>query len=338
MAETFRWNKYPPVCKIRTQWSHVLDLETFLYLMMGVFCPNQTREYLTILFISVASIFITTLIIIFISFIRKIFYVSKQKPPRMIILSAVLLYIAILVGMTMHTIFVSDLCITSNTNSVYNQLVNGSYTIQCLLILWLWFIRLYHAFKGTLFKLSKITIIGYVSIFSISFVFVILMIADICFDTKNMDRRLYLLILLLLIVWFVILVISLTSLFIRKLINVYRNLDSDQFFIDSITKITILNFTSLSITIIWAFSLMFYTHSIHTEFVHHFGMVFEYFSTFICAVLSFNCYEKYYTQKCGKFHNQCNVCWLYLVRVSNKGQIVPTHVVPIHVADKSRDQ
>lgn len=310
---------------------------------MMAFCQDPTREYLSIIFVSLASIFVTTLIIIFISFIKKLLYVSKQRPPKVIIISAIFLYLVIIIGMTMHTIFVSDLCISQrlkdnnamhDNDTIYNHLVNFSYSLQCLLLLWLWFIRLYYAFTGTLFELSKITIIGYISIFSLSFLFVVLMLADISFDTSEIDRSIHLLMLLLLIIWFIILIISLASLFIRKLINVYRNLDSDQYFIAMVTKITILNFVSLSITIIWAFSLIFFDYNVYTEFVNHFGIIFDYFSTFICAILSFNCYETYYTQICGKFHNQCNQCWLHLVRESleNKGQIVPTHI-----SDKSGD-
>lgn len=304
------------------------------------FCQDTNREYLSILFVLFASIFITILIFLFISFIKKIFYVSKQRPPKIIIISALFLYLTIIIGMTMHTIFVSDLCISlpsakdnkntlnENTDTIYNHLVNFSYSLQCLLILWLWFIRLYYAFTGTLFELSKITIIGYISIFSLSFLFVILMLAGISFDTSQIDRNIHLLMLLLLVTWFVILIISLASLFIRKLISVYRNLDSDQYFITMITKITILNFISLTITIIWAFSLIFFDYNVYTEFVNHFGIIFDYFSTFICAILSFNCYETYYTQICGRLHNQCNQCWLHLVRDSleSKGQIVPTHI------------
>merc|ERR1712176_992556 len=196
---------------------------------------------------------IITVLAIFPLFAKNVYF-APQKQPKLIKHSGIILFLIIMIGMVIHCMYVVDLCISSKTNPIYNCIVNFSYVSQCASLLLSWFIRLYYAFNGTPLELSKITIIVYISIFLTSFIFATLL----CFANViiMMNRNLWLLTLLCLLIWFAMLTISLTFLFIQKLIKVYKNLGSDDEFIGLITKITLLNFISVSITIISAITLL----------------------------------------------------------------------------------
>ena len=94
---------------------------------------------------------------------------------------------------------------------------------------------------------------------------------------------------------------------------VYKNLGSDDEFIKIITKITILNLTSIFVTILCISTVILYDLSVYAEFTHHFAIITNYFMNFASIILSYTFYDKYYYKLFGCINKSCNGCWFRIL-------------------------
>ena len=95
---------------------------------------------------------------------------------------------------------------------------------------------------------------------------------------------------------------------------VYRKLGSDDELIKVITRITILNFTFIFVTILYGITLVtIYEASIYGEFISEFALLLNYFSNFVCIILSYTYFDKSYNRCCGWMNIKCNACWYKLI-------------------------
>eukprot|EP00483_Globobulimina_turgida_P009064 UN09082 len=102
-------------------------------------------------------------------------------------------------------------------------------------------------------------------------------------------------------------------LFVRRLVAVYKTISSQDKLVDTITKLTILNVISLSITVLVPIIMIFITATAPTAFVGTtaflIGNNVDVYTNFWCVMLSFTHFESYYNRVCGCFHFKCRKCW-----------------------------
>lgn len=183
------------------------------------------------------------------------------------------------------------------------------YSVQCYFYIVLWFLRLYFAFRGTAFELSKCALTTIITFAMIGFVS--LLYAMIFHDTHtNFGFVVTGCLILLFIAWIMFLV----SLFIYKLINVYKNVSAENNgLIRVITKITILSIVSICSSFLYL-SIFFIARNknIHLKLARDYMQLVSTYMNFICVLLSYNCFDAFYGKSCGKMDIECTKCWSLL--------------------------
>merc|ERR1719461_234568 len=161
-----------------------------------------------------------------------------------------------------------------------------------------------------MFAIHNLRKIAYLITFAV--LFVLASIASFMYD--SIDEQLRIICLTALSTLYILTLTSLSILFIRKLVHVYKrhtkfSQERDDNFIALVTKITVLNFVSLLITIACAAIYPLHlTGSIYMEFLYLYALSFDYFTNFICVLFSYKHCHKYYMICCGGCHTTCNKC------------------------------
>eukprot|EP01083_Nonionella_stella_P070122 187440_1 len=112
---------------------------------------------------------------------------------------------------------------------------------------------------------------------------------------------------------FVLLSASLMALFVIKLTQSYRGM-SDQALISAITKLTVLNTISITITLVDGFVTVFFFGLSDSKYFHWIDIASDYFSVldtftnFCCILLSYQSFKMYYWKVCLCCDSGCNVC------------------------------
>lgn len=108
---------------------------------------------------------------------------------------------------------------------------------------------------------------------------------------------------------YIILLLSLSTLFIYKLFKVYKYYQSidqnDHEIIQMITKLTVLNFQALVFSLITGSLLGIGKPTITMEFILQTSQQIDVFTNFLVIILAFNCYDSYYFKLCRWSHNCC---------------------------------
>ena len=184
------------------------------------------------------------------------------------------------------------------------------------LLLILWIIRLYYAFNLTQFKLSRYTV-GFI-ITSATIGFFGLMYCLLLYTPKD---PVGLTVLLINVATFISWMIFLISLFIYKLIQVYKNVSKNSALISIITKITILSVISITFTVVHCIMLMITTLAfknkpqigLHVKMTKDLLHLFSIFINFICILFSYNCFDNEYQSLCGMTNDMCTNLWYYCI-------------------------
>ena len=198
-------------------------------------------------------------------------------------------------------------CILSDTDTflMTTLIWSGLYPFQYYLLLILLFIRLYHTFEGTMFKLSQRTL----NIFKFAFIF----------QGCNCSIALSIFIVnayygLLLISFSFLVIIALTAailfLYIKRLMYVYKQVtscqDSDEELVRLATKTPILSVTSIlnsfgamSVTLLWS---MF---DGYTLWIGHLVVMLDIYINYLCILMGYKHFNKYYVILCGCCDRKC---------------------------------
>lgn len=193
---------------------------------------------------------------------------------------------------------------------------NAVYAVQILLMLISWFSRLHFSFNHTPHQLSKWCIFMFIFTLSLMLISVFLMMMNV-HNIYNLGSML----LLILIGLYVSLVCGTSFLYVYKLSIIYRQSDFDTDFAILITKIVLLNFISLFITIITGSSLAFRNDSMLTTFIAAIFSTIDIFSNCICIMLSYSDYRQYYDKILGSLHHKCENCWKNVSRIQDRKQL-----------------
>lgn len=189
-----------------------------------------------------------------------------------------------------------------------NYLYTLAYTSQTFLLLAILFARLYFVFNGTAYALSPRLIKAYWIFYILTGI--MFLIAGYAF--ANLYNTFIGLILVGLgFLFYLSLAIILMVLFIRKLIQVYKGLDSDPTLIATITKTGLLCIVSISSTILLVILTLLTpsTKSVHVNLIVGVATTNDLATNFWCTILSFKAFDHWYLKICGCCDSKCKLCW-----------------------------
>ena len=238
---------------------------------------------------------------------------QKTETPLFFFIGLFYIFLTILT-ITSNILLIIDNCNTlSDVESFWKTLFIATYSIQAYTLCIIWFIRLKNVFNGGSFQLKKCTVYFFYICFIIGGITAIPALFD---QWKNISFLLYLLISSIATIAWLFVFISLTVVFINKLLVTFRNIKSttikdDAFFVKILIKVSLLTFMSLIITLIVPVSILLKQRivSYFTKYIANFICLIDIYTNLLCVMLSYRLNEKYYNILCGCLHkclrNKC---------------------------------
>jgi len=186
---------------------------------------------------------------------------------------------------------------------IYSQL----YSIQCLFLLAFLSCKLYFVFKGSVFALSRRTIIICSTLYAITTLFGIL--AAIAYPNYQHMSLMDTISVFMACFMVIVMAILVNVMLIAKLVQVYKMADSDQYFIDVVTKTSLLALISTgSFLVLSTLAVMGPFHnSFHVGFVEKLCLIVDCFTNFWCTLLSFKHFDGWYLKLCCD--SKCKKTW-----------------------------
>ena len=191
------------------------------------------------------------------------------------------------------------------------------YALQIYILGLLLLSRVYIAFKGSVYRLSKCTVYS-LAIFFISCLLLVIVLLSPIWD--NNDALFFTLIGLLFFAT-IIFCLWISSLFIYKLYKVTKGVDdkNDNKLLPLITKNTILAMFSIGATLfaimIWVISFWKFTYG--WQVVYALAFYFDIYSNFICVMMMYSVFDKYYQKCCKSVDIKCTQCCKAIIRITN---------------------
>ena len=219
------------------------------------------------------------------------------------------------------------------------------YALQSITLTFVLFERLVFIFKDTQFRLSQCTIILYISLVIIGSLTVVTAFSmQLFFDTQYQFIALVLSSFAALD--YVFLVIWLNVLFVRKVSRVQAssnmNKNNRQKLLDTIIKSTILCITSTSFIILYLVVYLVYvgtSGSLILFVVTTPLFIADLYSNFLCVLLSYSYFNRWYYKLCGKCHRQCISYWNSPSKEINKQRMLQTACKAVSdTADQSQTE
>ena len=238
---------------------------------------------------------------------------NKLKSTKLLFYAGLFMFICIPLSLILNAIF----CLYRCHNPELGELIAAPrfyiYPIQGIMLTLILFIRLISIFKDTKFRLSKCTIISYVSMVGFGFISTIIGNTLIQWDkTQFIGFLLW----ILLGFDYLFCVIWLNILFLRKVFKVHKasrmNLNNRQKLLNMITKTTILCVMSTSFIIIYLVVFFVYvgtSDSLKYYVMIGFTLCADLYSNFLSILLSYSYFSGWYEKLCGCCHYKCIQCW-----------------------------
>ena len=282
-----------------------------------------------IIWLSVALIIDSFFIISSLIFICKFiihFVKESKKTSKLLFYSGILFFMVSLV-----TLILSIPCnFKCGYKALFDEIditIKGVYSFHNYLMVILWSLRLYVTFKNVVtFKLSKPTLIFFAINAFLGPIGLLYMIFWHT-STNHIGRLVMMIALCLFLSW----TVFLESLFIYKLIQVYRNLTKMHTLIKLSTKITILSIVSMVFTVIFlltfAITGTFWADNIHSIMIRDLVHLISIYINVICIMFSYDCIDPNYQFICGGMNRLCTNIWYNCLGIkaqSRKGTRIPS--------------
>ena len=275
---------------------------------------------LTIIYLVMAFLLLTVSILIIFHYVRFMYgpdvdhNLNKkiEKPPKTIINIGLIFCVLAIITTIFDIMETFALCANNQYwMDLTSRLVTETYICQLASLMMLWLTRIQFALHNSIFRLSQTITIIYPIMG-----FIVVILASLATwlpldDTKYRTREIMWLICYG--VYFLMLYI-LNHMFVYKLYCVYRRAKDKaqinaKYFITIITKIMILNFVSIMVTVIAAVSIAFYGEYFEElDFFHTYSFLLDSFTNIFCVILSYSYYTTYYDHICGACHRCCILC------------------------------
>eukprot|EP01084_Bolivina_argentea_P287159 492695_1 len=245
---------------------------------------------------------------------------SKQRRTRLskTIFIPVCLFIVIsvlaefFIGVTtMLLSFGKNKCITANKLDQVAVLNSSLFVLQIYLMMLLMFLRLKLVFTASIFLIPKyITVIFLIILAfgpSLGLVFAIIArFQQTHFQSTTTINA-------ILLFFIVICIVSLTCLFICKLIQVYKSANPERQLVSQVTKATILCLVTVAGLILLVLILIITARVIKNSYVQQTFRTFmngvDIYMNFLCIILSFRYFSDNYDKCCHRLDSKCKYCW-----------------------------
>lgn len=280
---------------------------------------NPVRQNLTIIIIIILFLLTCIIGILGTHFIFRYNICSKQnnpkQNPKLILFCYIFIIITFLYMLSIIVVMVS-VCNDNRYFSLLYPFYSFFYIIQAMLIIVIWLYRIHIIFRDTELLISKVIVIIYVII--IIFLLILAIIHGMSYLILYDDPQIwskyshlwsYLGCINLLL--YISLCLSISMLYIHKLHASFNgNFNTKHLKLAPvIVKTSILNFMTMFVTLLNAICLIFRADSIYMEYLSELFMAIDVFTNFLCVVLSYKHYERFYFLLCGCLDNKCtNFC------------------------------
>lgn len=222
---------------------------------------------------------------------------SMVKTPKYIFVISLFLIIVTLLCLLAWAILLSF------DHQIFNGLFNILYTLQYYALLLSLFTRLSDTFRDSAaFSLShqSIKLFQYTFICSSStFIFFAIM------EHQIRGNMLWTALVLFISAFFILSILFVNSSFIHKLFKIYQLNTQNVKMLTIITKTTVLTFTSIVTSIISPFIIIYRFHVQSLCAFSDLLITLDVFTNFLCIVLSFNHFDKFYHILCGCLDSKC---------------------------------
>lgn len=248
---------------------------------------------------------------------------NKIKTPRLLFYPGLLLLVVTFLLLALNLTIGVYFC---DTNQAIYQLLlvpfSQLYGTQFYLLMLSLFLRLQYVLNGTLQAFSRLTL----SIMTIIFILLPVMsvIAGIMYHDPNGRFMVFGAFVIALA-----LIISILFMYIRKLLAIYKNIDSDPKLIEIITKTTILTLISISATFLTSMCIT--MKPIMSEFmdfqvIETFILYIDVYTNFLCVVLTYRYFDKYYSLLCKGMHSKCESMWFRIAKLRMRPSFSDTSI------------
>lgn len=265
----------------------------------------------------ISAICITTAIFALYKFIVTL--KSQKGTTRTMVEITTFIVVSILMILTIQLSFVTCYRLSAPISLYTLTIVAGIlYQAQMYLLLMIFYNKIVNVFSRTSYQLSRNTKIIYKILFVTTALLGIIYVLLVAVRA-TMDDSTALIVMLIIentfLICFTSLLISLVTLFVYKLIEVYKTLlktdNPDEDLVLPITKVVLLTSMSLLVTAIHLGNMPNYNNN--NRFIHHFLGLIDYYTNFLCVVLSYNLSRSIYLKVCSWPHNCCQVCCKRLI-------------------------
>ena len=316
---------------------------------MSQLCEAPRLGFTEAYIITACTIVAITLYIIcsFIFYLKQepITRVSKKKgPTKFLRNTGFILFITILLTYSIQIWGVYSLCTNGDNHALFEDIVSLSFSLETNVLLLVWFASIYHVLISTPFKMNKFTIILYSLSFIIHFGGAIVNI--VITDHQEIED----LILFVLIIVYIFQLVMLLIMFPVKLCKVYAQdkefqkqfegkewLNKKQKAIKAkqdkmvtlVTRLCILFYVQICTSFMGlVIFIIIGNQTLPREFAQNMVILLDLFKNFICVVLAYTFYDRFYYKFCGSCHHRmvpcisrCSFCCIMLPgnRSSKKG-------------------
>ena len=197
----------------------------------------------------------------------------------------------------------------------FARIVKDLYSIQTVIVIGILFYRLYKVFGRKPFQLSKFVTYSFITCYT--FLCVLLIFFNIFGMTSMINYAISVIVGVIIFIYILIMNVWLVFLFIFKLIQTYGCEEADESLIELITKISILCFTSAFTVLLTSIfvSLSLEITSYHWYFILDIFVIMDLYTNFLCVLLSFRYFDRFYLTICKCCDHQCYECWRRCIQV-----------------------
>eukprot|EP01084_Bolivina_argentea_P096929 174236_1 len=185
------------------------------------------------------------------------------------------------------------------------------YVLHYYLLLLILFLRLYYSFSGTGYDLSKFAVRTYTIMYIIQPIS--LLVSTLLYGSdkyKNIGLALTVLSGLLLIA----LMISVTLLYVLKLIQIYKLSKGDEYFMKLITKTTILTVITITFTFLMLIPFILVNKfNGYTYWIFELWLIVDIYINCIAIIITYKFTQKYYLKICGCCQIKCRTLCMKIV-------------------------
>ena len=295
-----------------------------------MFLSCGVRDIGTIIIVSIICLMLISMVFI----IRQmvIYYLKIRREREKLDNSCKIPFVLVTIITTLvATVLIVYIPYLSHSCIIYQSVWTAPYSLsyiwQFYFLVLFWLYRLYDVFDGSMIPISKWTVILYIIFYTIIIIWSSTFTS--LYSFKKISAAQFATESGISLVFYLIGSFAISILFASKLVRLHKsfasnvefatNNDRDKSLLMTVSKLSILTWISLLITLIQSIALpvrfILFPNSILMEFIGHFNSVIDPYTNFLCIILSYSHFHQMYLKICC-MHSCCFRCWMRCANVS----------------------